>query len=141
MTKEQILDGLLRVHEKFTDEEKVKDYGNSIKRISGLVAGYIYFWYQNGSSKVALKEELELKDRKFLDVCSPYSNSDKVLVEVAPKSQVFFKFRVAKEGGGSYGYTLSTTNQILESKSDDEIIHLALQKPEKVNQREIRGRV
>jgi len=49
-------------------------------------------------------------------------NSNKFSVEVKPYDSVFIKYRVAKEGNGSFGYSLSTANSIIENKSDEEII-------------------
>jgi hypothetical protein len=65
------LDGLLRVHKDFTDEEKVCDYGKGVKRIQGNVAGYIYFLYLNESNNVTLEENFKMTARKYLEIYPP----------------------------------------------------------------------
>lgn len=66
------MDGLIRLHEVFTEEEKVKDYGKNIKRISGNVAGYLYYTYINKNAKDTLKEEVTFKNKKAIEICPPY---------------------------------------------------------------------
>lgn len=59
---------------------------------------------------------------KYLAICPPYVDSSKFSVEVKPYDNVFIKYRVAKEGNGGFGYTLSAQKQIIENTSDEEII-------------------
>lgn len=78
------MNGLLRVHEVFTDEERVKEYSKNIKRISGSVGGYIYYIYYNNSVKDILKESITIKNRKNMEICPPELNSDHFEVEIKP---------------------------------------------------------
>ena len=50
----------------------MKDYGKNIKRISGNVAGYLYYTYINKNAKDTLKEEVTFKNRKAVEICPPY---------------------------------------------------------------------
>ena len=84
------------MHEKFTEEEKVKDYGRNIKRISGEVAGYVYFTYINKNIRDTLKETVTFKLRKSIEICEPFDNSDEFDAEVKPNETVFVKLRVTK---------------------------------------------
>lgn len=52
----QILECMLRVHQDFTHQDKVQEYGPSMKRTSGAVAGYVYYLYVNESNTTTIKE-------------------------------------------------------------------------------------
>ncbi|CAD8122197.1 unnamed protein product [Paramecium sonneborni] len=138
-TINKIFDGFLRAHERDTDEEKVKDFEIGIRRISGVVAGYLYYWYQNSTINKTLKEVLNLDKIQNLEICPPYSNPSKVEIECKPLSTVMVKFRVTKNGGGSFGYTLKCQTQVIEAKSEQDIIKQILQKPDQKVQRNIQG--
>ncbi|CAD8129867.1 unnamed protein product [Paramecium sonneborni] len=134
-TINKIFDGFLRAHERDTDEEKVKDIETGIRRISGFVADYLYYWYQNTTTKKTLKEDLNLDKIQNLEICSPYSNPQKVEIECKSLSTVMVKFRVTKKGGGSFGYTLKCQTQVFEAKTEQQ----TLKEPDQKAQRNIQG--
>ncbi|CAD8194518.1 unnamed protein product [Paramecium octaurelia] len=134
-----IFDGFLRAHERDTDEEKVKDIEPGIRRISGVVGGYLYYWYQNQTTKKTLQELLHLDKIQNLEICPPYTNPADVQIQCKPLSTVMVKYRVTKQGGGSYGYALKCQTQVVEAKSEQDIIQQALHKPDQKVQRAIQG--
>lgn len=56
------MDGLLKSHENFTQNDRVHQYSKGLKRVSGTVAGYIYYIYSNEGNDV-LKEQIQMKSR------------------------------------------------------------------------------
>lgn len=50
-----------------------------------------------------------MNNRKYLDICLPYRDSDKFTVEVRPQDNILVKYRVNKAGNGSFGYSLQST--------------------------------
>ncbi|CAD8199562.1 unnamed protein product [Paramecium octaurelia] len=136
---DNIFNGFLRAHERDTDEEKVKDIEPGIRRISGIVGGYIYYWYQNQTTKKTLHEVLHLNSIQNLEICPPYSNPSKVEIQIKPLSTVMIKYRVTKQGGGSYGYTLKCQTQVIEAKSEQDIIQQAIQQADQKQQRSPQG--
>ena len=59
------------LHQKFTEKERIYEYSkdNSIKRVTGSVAGYVYYHYTNKSTENNyLCETVNLKERKYIDV-------------------------------------------------------------------------
>ncbi|KAM3137969.1 hypothetical protein pb186bvf_009864 [Paramecium bursaria] len=133
------LDSLIILHEKFTEEEKVKDYGRNIKRISGEVAGYVYFTYINQNIRDTLKETVTFKERKSIEICEPFDNSDEFDAEVKPNETVFIKLRVTKAQDGIYSYQTSIQSYFIESFSDEDLIKSCLENPTKKAQRELRS--
>ncbi|CAD8113581.1 unnamed protein product [Paramecium sonneborni] len=139
-TIDKIFDGFLRAHERDTDEEKVKDIEPGIRRISGTVAGYLYYWYQNQTTKKTLQEVIFLDKISNLEICPPYQNPAEVQVQCKPLSTVMVKYRVTKQGGGSFGYAMKCQTQVIEAKSEQDIIQQALSKPDQKVQRSIQGK-
>jgi hypothetical protein len=55
-----------------------------VSRVTGNAAGFVYFAYTNHSTSSTLKESITLKDRQYLEICPPDTNSNKFTVEVHP---------------------------------------------------------
>ncbi|CAD8190588.1 unnamed protein product [Paramecium pentaurelia] len=136
---DNIFDGFLRAHERDTDEEKVKDIEPGIRRISGMVGGYLYYWYQNQTTIKTLHEILQLNKIQNLEICPPYQNPNEVKIQCNPLSTVMVKYRVTKQGGGSFGYSLKSQTSVIQVKSEQDIIQQAIQQADQKVQRSIEG--
>ena len=68
---ESLYNEIVFLHEKYTELERIYEYAkdSSIKRITGSIAGYVYYHYSNKShSNNYLCETVSLKERKFIQV-------------------------------------------------------------------------
>ena len=88
-----------------------------------------------------LKETVTLKERTFLHICKPFTNSDDFSVEVEPGQSTLVKFRCDAEGRGEYNYNTKMTYILLESLADNEELlkEKAMNSPSKIKQREMHG--
>jgi hypothetical protein len=62
---------IVLLHQKFTEKERIYEYpkDTKIKRVTGSIAGYVYYHYTNKSSdNNYLCETVALKERKFIGV-------------------------------------------------------------------------
>ena len=96
-------------------DEKVKAYENpNIKKKSGTIANYLYFYYINNSENTTLDETVKMKNRKYLEICPPYKNSDEFSVTVKPKTNKLVKFRMTADGQGAFQYSASSSYSLTE---------------------------
>ena len=59
------------LHQKYTEKERIYEYNKDekIKRVTGSVAGYVYYHYRNNSlDNNYLCETVSLKERKHIEV-------------------------------------------------------------------------
>ena len=68
---DSVFNEIVVLHQKFTEKERIYEYSkdNKIKRVTGSVAGYVYYHYTNKSvDNYYLCETVSLKERKYIDV-------------------------------------------------------------------------
>lgn len=68
---QQLFNEIVVLHEKFTQKDRIFEYPKDprIKRVTGNIAGYIYYHYTNKSlDSNYLCETVTLKERKYIEV-------------------------------------------------------------------------
>ena len=86
----------------------------SIKRVTGSVAGYVYYHYSNRSTENNyLCETVALKERKFVDVMGE-KQKDEFTVKIYPGEERIVRLKVNKEGNSFYSYSTKIQFYIVE---------------------------
>lgn len=135
-----LVDDIIYFHQLTEDKERIHQYNEDIKRISGSFGGYVYFYYENNSDRYILKEDVKMTEKKFLSMCQPQKELDAFKVELKPLNFKKIKFRVTPDGRGEYQYQTSINYILLEDiEGEEELKQLALTNPSKVKQREMNG--
>lgn len=68
---QQLFNEIVILHEAHTEQERIYEYEKdaSIKRVTGSLAGYVYYHYSNKSkNNNYLCESVVLKEKKFIEV-------------------------------------------------------------------------
>ena len=68
---QHLFNEVVLLHEKHTEEERIYEYEKdpSIKRVTGSIAGYVYYHYSNKSKlNNYLCESVTLKEKKNIEV-------------------------------------------------------------------------
>lgn len=66
---QQLFNEIVILHEEYTEKERIYEYEKDqyIKRVTGSLAGYVYYHYSNKSkTNNYLCEAVVLKDKKFI---------------------------------------------------------------------------
>lgn len=135
-TTDQILDGLLRIHQDFSDKEKVQHYEDNIIKARGIVGGYMYFYYQNKTSNTKLKESVQMNNLLNLTIMEPFHNSHCYEVEVCQMQNLLVKYQIT---AGSYSFENKMKYSLIKEYSDEELKELARNKAQKVQKRQMEG--
>jgi hypothetical protein len=76
-----------------------------IFRITGSIAGYVYYHYSNKSTQNSyLCENVSLTEKKFIEVYGE-QKKDEFTVKVFPEEERIVTLKVNKEGNGYYTFS------------------------------------
>ncbi|EGR32971.1 hypothetical protein IMG5_065390 [Ichthyophthirius multifiliis] len=143
ISQESLIEDIFQVHALSEDVKRVHKYNQQIKRITGQVCGYVYFIYQNNSYDIYLKEQLQMKNITFLNICPPHTYQDQIKINIKPGDQQIVKFKVDAKGRGVYKYQSSLSYILLQDLRDvteQKLIQMSHFQPSKVKQREMHGK-
>lgn len=106
-------------------------------RITGSIAGYVYYHYSNKSTtNNYLCENVQFKENKFIEVYGE-EHKDEFTVKVFPEEERIVTLKVSKEGNGFYSFSTKIQYYIVEKYSLEKLRDLADKKPTKMKKREI----
>ena len=97
-TIQQLLNEVVILHELFTEQERIYEYEKDphIKRVTGSLAGYVYYHYSNKSkANNYLCESVVLKEKKYISVYGE-NTTEEFLVKVYPEEEKIVRLKVEK---------------------------------------------
>ena len=136
---EQLFNEIVLLHEEFTEKERIYEYEKDpfIKRVTGSLAGYVYYHYSNKSkTNNYLCESVVLKDKKYIQVHGE-ENPEEFIVKVYPEDERIVRLKVQKEGNSFYSFSTKIQFYIVEKFSLEKLRELTDKKPTKIRKREI----
>ncbi|KRX07616.1 hypothetical protein PPERSA_11165 [Pseudocohnilembus persalinus] len=143
---QKLLQDVIEIHQKIEDPQRHVKLRKNIYRVSGSFGGYVYFYYRNESDDLVLRENVELQQRQFLEICPPEIESSQFSLIIPPQSTRIVTYRAQAEGYGMHSYKNFCKNIVLQSfdqKNEDDrrdfLIYHALIYPSKIKQRSMNG--
>jgi hypothetical protein len=116
---DSVFNEIVVLHQKYTEKERIHEYAkdNKIKRVTGSVAGYVYYHYTNRSvDNNYLCETVSLKEHRFIEV-DREKQKDEFTVKVYPGEERIVRLKVSKEGNSVYSYATRIQFYIVEKYS------------------------
>ena len=118
-TIQQLFNETVILHQSFTEQERIYEYEKDphIKRVTGSLAGYVYYHYSNKSkTNNYLCESVVLKEKKFIEVFGE-DQKEEFIVKVYPEEERIVRLKVQKEGNSFYSFSTKIQFYIVEKYS------------------------